>query len=88
MNNLFYSEKDKRLFWISGYQDDSFVSLQSKVKDFMEFTGCELKDVNTFKVIKSRRYLHMQIFYLNNTVFKEGCYNLQDLDMFEWIENT
>ncbi len=86
MKDLFYTETDKTLFWVSGYdvaQNDATVikftkSILSDAKKFAKVAGCELSKVKSTVVEKSRRYKYMRVFYVDAEFTKEsapsGCY--------------
>ena len=71
---LFYSIKDKALFWVAGYRsntenvDDVCKMLQEGKKDFIEITEIDPSaDIRTLEVTESQRYKHMRVFYVYDT---------------------
>ena len=78
-NNLFFSRKDKLIFYIWGYSvtnphPDSCLSGKSLVEDikkdlnrgvaeFLRIVKTSSKDVHTTVVFKSSRYKYMRVFY-------------------------
>lgn len=83
MKNLYYSEVDGILFWVSGYdfaESNSNVvaiinDLQAKANQFAFMANVDIAIVKTAYIHKSRRYLYMRVFYCDlplDTVPKEA----------------
>lgn len=74
MKNLFYSESEKILFWVSGYDflhNNSNVveitnSLLSDAKSLAGIISVSVKQVRTLEVFNSSRYKYMRVFYIND----------------------
>ena len=97
-NELFYSVKDKRLFWVAGYTDNSYDvnfiirMLRIKRKIFREMTKISnYKKVKTDFITKSSRYKSMRYFWVDNIEIDkvpEEAFQLgTDWDMMKWLEN-
>lgn len=69
MQNLFYSPKEKFLFWVSGYDESStnvktiISTLTNQTLFFRNQTKYTGPSVHTFTVDKSSRYKHMRVYY-------------------------
>lgn len=98
MKDLFYSTKEKKLFYIAGYTDQSYAvhniikMLREQKKQFLKITAFRLnKHVNTDYITKSSRYKSMRYFWINNVepdkVPKEAFILNDDWTMQKWIEN-
>ena len=78
MDNIFYSEDEKIVFWIAGYTridntnsvDEQIEGLNEKRNEFLSLFNSETKPapekVKTIFVDNSRRYKYMRVFYLEN----------------------
>lgn len=96
MKDLFYSVKDKRLFFIAGYTDNS-----SCVSDILKVLNentekfikkCNLPQnsvVYTDYVTQSRHYKSMRYFWVNDieTPPKDAYALGDDWTMMKWINN-
>ena len=94
--DLFYSESEKKLFWIAGYTDntcgvDAHINMLTAKRDmFLDMCGLP-KDTKIFSdyITKSRRYKSMRYFWANDVseapeeAFKLGS----DWTMYKWIED-
>ena len=94
---LFYSKKEKILFYVAGYTDNS-----NKVTDIIEMLNegskrvtdlvqADVKEAKTFMVEQSRRYKHMRVFYLENIEAREvpkDAYQFgKDWTMSKWLQD-
>lgn len=77
MDNLFYSETEKILFWVVGYTqidnthsvDKKISGLNEKRNEFLSIlnqSNSVHNEVKTIFINKSRRYKFMRVFYLEN----------------------
>lgn len=97
MKDLFYCEADETLFWVAGYTRDNntaFITekledLKSNGEKFAEVAGTRLEAVMTKTVTRSRKYLHMRVFYalLESQKVPESAFRLGTnwKSMEEWI---
>jgi hypothetical protein len=89
MKDLFYTESDNNIFWVSGYDiehNNSYVMqfTQSIINDatkFAEKVNCKIEDVRSFVVETSRRYKHMRVFYVHQPEYTsvKDCYFIEKL---------
>lgn len=87
MKNLFYSQSDKKLFYIAGYLDNSLKSLNQTALEFSKVAKCNVNDVQTITIQNSRRYKYMQMFYVTKKETVQGAFELDgDWSMWKWIE--
>jgi hypothetical protein len=97
---LFYSESDKKLFYIAGYGEstDNIHSIISTLENlsnhFKMITGVKTNVINTLIVRKSRRYKEMRVIYcdIDETCEKipDAAFRLtkeNDWDMYKWLED-
>ena len=94
---LYYSEHDKRLFWVAGYTDnasgvDTHIRMLTAKRDiFLKMCGLESGNVKTEYVTKSTRYKSMRYFWIDEIESSEApeeAYRLgSDWTMIKWIEN-
>ncbi len=70
MQDLFYTESDKKLFWVSGYEisESNVISYTNKLiadaTKFANVANCDVKDVKSSYIEKSRRYkIHEGLLY-------------------------
>lgn len=100
MKDLFYSTKEKKLFYIAGYTDNSYnvkeiVSvLENQRKYFLKQVGLPEKStiVNTDYITNSRRYKSMRYFWINDVEPSQApkeAFVLNDdyWTMQKWIES-
>lgn len=99
MKELFYSQVDKRLFYIAGYTDNSYNVkeiigvLENNRKYFLKQIGFpENTIVNTEFILKSSRYKSMRYFWINDVEkdkVPSEAFLLEDdyWTMTKWIEN-
>lgn len=74
MENLFYSESEKTVFWIAGYCADlctdnviqKIESLAENAKTFADAVAQSIDNIYTYEIHKSRRYKNMRVFYAKN----------------------
>lgn len=74
--DLFYTSKDKCLFWVAGYTEDGNTDLLTKkiplllknAEKFRKVAGCELDEVGTFYVDDSSKFKFMRVFYVETDV--------------------
>lgn len=98
MNNLFFSEKDKCLFWITGYsQYDNTSNVVEKInylneysKKFSDFTGVKVEDVKTSLVTNSSAYKYNRVFFVEGYSgdLPETTFVLSDengFSMWSWL---
>jgi len=87
MKELFYTEHDKMLFWVSGYENGSnnvveyTNSILDDAKKFASIADCDLTNVKSTVINNSRRYKNMRVFYisaewdnLNKETLPKDCY--------------
>lgn len=98
MKELFYSGKEKILFYIAGYTDNSFnvkeiISVLENNRNYF-LTQVEMSKntvVRTEFIINSRRYKSMRYFWINDVepdkIPKEAFILNDDWTMQKWIEN-
>jgi hypothetical protein len=95
MDNLFYSQKEKILFWVAGYTWDGNTSLvmeqvqslTGNAKKFSDKAGCLQEQVRTTFVNNSCRYKYMRVFYVETEVIPEDSFKLGgDWTMDKWIQ--
>lgn len=97
MDNLFYSEIDKVLFWVAGYRDnsDSIKEIVAMLNEHAEIlskeTGVEKDNIKTFFVERSRRYKNMRVFYVEDVeTAPEKAYTISSKNgwtMMKWIQD-
>lgn len=96
MDNLFYSQKEKILFWVAGYTDNSsnvkeiISMLESNAKKLADLVSANKNYVRTFVINESRRYKNMRVFYLKTHVFpvREEAFMLkEEQKMIKWLED-
>jgi hypothetical protein len=96
MNGVFYSRKEKILFWIVGYTDSS-----SFVEDIVEMLqtwsvkframipyAVEISQVRTFFIESSSCFKNMRVFYIYNASSRQlpkDTLKLKNHTMNEWI---
>jgi hypothetical protein len=93
MKDLFYTAKDKKLFWIAGYCSSFNIkelvsTLQNHVKYFE--TNCKIKPVNSTEITKSSRYKNMRVYWVDTEIIPKDAYVIEDdgyWDMWKWLEN-
>lgn len=94
--NLFYSELEKRAFYIPNYYMDSqsnvekfCANLLEEKRKFAGMVGCMESDISTIYITESSRYKYMRAFYVwNIEVAPKDAFALgSDWTMFKWIEN-
>jgi len=87
MNNLFYAPSEKRLFYITGYLNNSLSAINAQAAMFAKAVNCSVDQVNTFEVQHSQRYKYMQVFYVDNVETTDKAYSLNDnWGMYSWIQ--
>ena len=94
MNNLFYSEKDKTAFWISGNDfefgkvTDIINYLESKTEKFTKTVKCKKEDVQTSVVVRSSQYENMRYFHAKTLDIPKECSIIsKDYSMIDWLYN-
>jgi len=98
MKDLFYSQTEKRLFWIAGYTDNSYnvKEIISVLQNNTNFLLTQTKFpkntiVYTDYITSSRRYKSMRYFWINDVEAekapKEAFLLNDDWTMYKWIEN-
>jgi hypothetical protein len=96
--DLFYSVNEKKLFWITGYTDNSYninvmISMLTNNKNHFIKIGNLKKNaqINTDMILKSSRYKNMRYFWVDKieieNVPKEAFQISNDWTMDKWIEN-
>lgn len=92
MKNLFYSTKEKILFWITGYTRDLNTynvkeiceSLQKNQDNFKKNGGEGV--IKTKEITKSRRYKRMRVFWCKKENSEKEAFELgEDWTMDKWI---
>lgn len=93
MENLFYSEKEKFLFYIakntniSQNVEEIIKMLTTGANILAELISVERKAISTYFVTNSRRYKYMRVFYVKTDVVPEGASKTSDgLGMHEWVD--
>lgn len=96
MNNLFYSDEEGILFWVTGYtvisgQVSKIIEMLSeKSQQLAEIAGVDVTAINTFEVTKSRRYNQMCVFYVETKTVPENAFRISSEEhrwtMNNWIE--
>lgn len=79
MKDLFYTEFDKNLFWVSGYDiehNNSYVTqftqrILEDAQKFADASQCKLEEVRSFVVEVSRRYKYMRVFYVTKELIED-----------------
>jgi len=95
---LFYSEIDKKVFYVAGYTDNSdnvnviINTLKEQKEKFLNMVpGLKEASVMTTYVEKSSRYKYMRVFYANNVKkAPKGAFILNkenDWTMDKWLKN-
>lgn len=99
MKELFYSEKDKMLFFIAGYTDNSQVvvehvkMLEENATKLAKVAKVPVKKVRTDFITKSTRYKMMRVFFIREypkrQVPKDAFIldKKNDWDMWKWLTN-
>lgn len=75
MTDLFYTEFDNKLFWVSGYDvehNNSYVAqftseIIEQAQQFADHVGCKLEEIRSAVVNHSSRYKHMRVFYIEKS---------------------
>lgn len=78
MEELFYSQKDKRLFYIAGYSDNSYkveeiISTLQRQRDYFleEINFPKNTIVQTERIIESSIYKGMRYYWINDVKVKD-----------------
>lgn len=99
MKDLFYSESEKRIFFIAGYTDNSYNVreiigvLENNRKFLLKHIGLPEKStiVNTGYITTSKRYKSMRYFWIDNIekdeVPEDAFWLNNEWKMHEWLEN-
>ncbi|PUB80903.1 MAG: hypothetical protein DBP02_19730 [gamma proteobacterium symbiont of Ctena orbiculata] len=88
MDNLYYSPKEKMVFWIVGYVDFSIThrrvpSVQIYAERFQKRLGA--KEVKT-KIIKSAGYKGKRLYFASMDRQPVGAFNIgEQRDMDNWL---
>lgn len=97
LKDIFYVESEKRIFWVAGYQDNSYNAnsiidmLENCLSKLRKYLSIDKKKIIfTEYISKSSRYKSMRVFWIdeiecptNVEIFKLG----NDWTMQKWIEN-
>jgi hypothetical protein len=97
VKDLFYSPNEQLLFWVAGYTADGSTdnvlqmikSLKKYAGLFAKEIGVKIDQVETYYVLKSRRYKYMRIFYAKVEPEKVGAdvftFLNSDWTMLKWL---
>jgi hypothetical protein len=95
---LFYSETDKKLFYIAGYENSQFDAIRSIIstlenlyKHFVRITKVKNPVIKTFIVEESNRYKYMRVIYCDideaiDTIPADAFRVGKDWNMLTWIK--
>lgn len=98
MRNLFYSEAEKILFWVSGYDVlncnpdvivvEAVTKILSDAKKLADIVDRDVKEVYTLYVEYSTRYKSMRVFYIEDVEqYPSEAFVLNDKwTMFKWLQ--
>ena len=93
--DLYYSEDDKMFFNVYGYTAHHCYPIEfsklliEEAQKIVDITGCDIKDVRFYEVLKSRRYKHNLVFYVKSDKCPEydGIMTLGgSWNMIKWLE--
>jgi len=91
MKQLFYSESDRRLFWVSGYSSDSETigEIKQRAVDFAKIAKVDVEDVQTYVIQNSRRYKYMRVYYCTSEFIPTEINHKfgSDWTMFKYLED-
>lgn len=94
MKNLFYSEKQKLAFWVSGY--DISTNRSCEIIDYLKrhtlkaskIFNCEFEDVETYVINESRRYKYMRVFFATMDKCPENAFDIgENRIMVKWLND-
>lgn len=92
MKDLFYSVKDKKLFWVAGYANEinvkSLISTLTNNYNYF-YKICKVKEINTDVLRKSRKYKDMRVYWCDTETIPEEAFVIKNdyWDMWKWLEN-
>ena len=93
-DDLFYSLKEKKMFYIAGYVDNSskiyenIKVLEEGENNVKKLIGTDKCEVSTRYIEKSSRYKSMRVFYADTTIIPPNAFVLgKDWDMWNWLTN-
>ncbi len=91
MKDLFYTESDKRLFWVSGYSNNSETigSIKQRATAFAKIAKIAVEDVQTYVIQNSRRYRYMRVYYCTSEFIPTEIDHKfgSDWTMFKYLED-
>jgi len=96
MKNLFYSEKENLVFWISGYDISSVTNneiiqyLKEKGIEAGKLFNCNSEIIKTEVINKSRRYKFMRVFYATINKCPQNAFEISDKNgwtMDKWLSD-
>ena len=92
MKNLYYSEKEKILFYIIGYTDNSnnvqeIVRMLTDGADKLaKLISVERSAINTSFITQSNRYANMRVFYVKTNIIPVNAFMFgNDWTMKTWL---
>ncbi|MCK4500935.1 hypothetical protein KAU11_10585 [Candidatus Babeliales bacterium] len=91
--NLFYSGKEQVLFNVAGYCEkenvkENIESLTKGAEELASLAGVTIDKVYSFKVLESRRYKRMTVFYVKTETIPEEAFKIgEDWSMVSWLKN-
>lgn len=99
MKNLFYSESEKILFWVSGYDVlhnksnvvEATNDLLADAKKLADIVKRDVSKVHTDYVSFSSRYKYMRVFYIKDVrKCPEEAFTISEANgwtMWKWLNN-
>jgi hypothetical protein len=96
MKDLFYSESEKILFWVSGYDIlnsksnvvEATNDLLSDAKKFADVTQSDISKVHTVEVTSSNSYKCMRVFYIKDVECPQEAFTItasRGWTMWKWL---
>jgi len=93
-DDLFYSLKEKKMFYVAGYVDNSskvsecIKVLEEGEKNIKKLIGTNKCEVSSRYIEKSSRYKSMRVFYVDTRIIPPNAFVLNaDWDMWKWLTN-
>ena len=95
MKNLFYSQKENLLFFITGYLNEENVSafiqtLTKNAVNLANLAGKNISDINTYPINNSKRYKGMRVFYVKTKIIPKNAFEISSENnwtMQKWISD-
>lgn len=93
-DDLFYSLKEKKMFYVAGYVDNSdkitetLKVLKEGETNIKKLIGSDKCEISSRYIERSSRYKSMRVFYVDTRIIPPNAFALNnDWDMWKWLTN-